>query len=109
MACEKQLATQHRLAPGVRTDIDAVTEGNDTHISDILLYPAPPTDVTLPALFMPTPCTKNLVYTPRAHQYFHPSGSSEVRVTQPPSVFKLPALSPNVSLYVAYCLMKKVL
>ena len=26
-ACEKQLATQHKLAPGLRTDIDATTEG----------------------------------------------------------------------------------
>lgn len=54
------------------------------------------TDVTLPALFMPTPCTKNLVFTPRAHRYFHPPGSSNVRITQPPAVFKLPALSPTV-------------
>lgn len=29
-------------------------------------------DVCLPALFMPTPLGHT--YTPRAHQYFHPSG-----------------------------------
>ena len=26
-ACEKQLATQHKLAPGLRKDVDTTTEG----------------------------------------------------------------------------------
>ncbi|KAL5477750.1 hypothetical protein EMCRGX_G024588 [Ephydatia muelleri] len=71
--CEKQLATQHRLAPPLPLSADSAME-----------------DVSLPALFMPTP--RNLIFNPRAHQYFHPSGSTDVRVTQPPSVFKLPSL-----------------
>lgn len=32
-ACEKQLATQHRLAPGHRKDIDTTTEGTISGIS----------------------------------------------------------------------------
>lgn len=54
-------------------------------------------DVSLPALFMPTVSSKNLVYTPRAHGYFHPPGSTDIRITQPPTVFKLPALHRTVS------------
>ena len=60
------------------------------------------TDVTLPALFMPTSCTKNLVYTPRAHQYFHPPGSHETRITQPPAVFKLPTLHMGVRTSISF-------
>lgn len=72
MACEKQLAVQHKLAP---VDVSRVQEGLN--------------DVCLPALFMPTPLGHT--YTPRAHQYFH-SSAQVPRVTQPPSIFKLPAL-----------------
>ncbi|XP_064617866.1 uncharacterized protein LOC135481989 isoform X2 [Liolophura sinensis] len=50
-------------------------------------------DVSLPALFMPFR-TGN-VFNPRAHQYFHPKGSSHMRLTQPPSVFQLPPLPQN--------------
>ena len=46
---------------------------------------------------MPTVSSKNLVYTPRAHGYFHPPGSTDIRITQPPTVFKLPALHRTVS------------
>eukprot|EP00731_Ephydatia_muelleri_P018897 Em0011g937a len=56
--CEKQLATQHRLAPPLPLSADSAME-----------------DVSLPALFMPTP--RNLIFNPRAHQYFHPSGSTD--------------------------------
>eukprot|EP00042_Codosiga_hollandica_P039020 m.324274 g.324274 ORF g.324274 m.324274 type:complete len:869 (+) comp55537_c0_seq1:88-2694(+) len=53
-------------------------------------------DVCLPAIFMPSP---GVVYSPRAAQHWHPSGSNEVRFSQPPTVvdlpeFKLPGLNP---------------
>lgn len=32
-------------------------------------------DVSLPALFMPTENKKAAIYNPRAHQYFHPTGT----------------------------------
>merc|ERR1712079_450244 len=41
------------------------------------------------------PTRTGLVYTPKAHSYFHPPGSSEARLTQPPSMFKLPSLTPE--------------
>ena len=87
----------------------------DGHICVCISAPFPP-DVCLPALYMPTPLRHT--YTPRAHQYFHPSGkhvtshvtshvtgcaivftvlllsgTSSHRVTQPPSIFQLPALT----------------
>ncbi|XP_056014188.1 uncharacterized protein LOC125673462 isoform X4 [Ostrea edulis] len=49
-------------------------------------------DVSLPALFMPTKTNNATIYNPRAHQYFHPTGSSDLRLSQPPSVFQLPPL-----------------
>eukprot|EP00105_Crassostrea_gigas_P027941 XP_011449441.1 PREDICTED: titin homolog isoform X1 [Crassostrea gigas] len=52
-------------------------------------------DVSLPALFMPTENKKAAIYNPRAHQYFHPTGSSDLRLSQPPSVFQLPPLPPK--------------
>ena len=86
-------------------------------LTDTLVFSAPfLPDVCLPALYMPTPLRHT--YTPRAHQYFHPSGkhvtshvtshvtgcatvftvlplsgTSSHRVTQPPSIFQLPALT----------------
>lgn len=49
-------------------------------------------DVCLPALYMPTKLGH--LFTPKAHLYFHPSGSgSTLRLTQPPSVLSLPPLS----------------
>ncbi|XP_061169238.1 titin-like isoform X2 [Saccostrea echinata] len=49
-------------------------------------------DVSLPALFMPTKTNNATIYNPRAHQYFHPTGSTDLRLSQPPSVFQLPPL-----------------
>jgi hypothetical protein len=37
------------------------------------------------------------VFNPRAHKYFHPTGSNDVRLTQPPSVFQLPPLPAKTS------------
>ncbi|PIK55327.1 hypothetical protein BSL78_07751 [Apostichopus japonicus] len=52
-------------------------------------------DVSLPAVFMPS--RTGQLYNPRAHQYFHPTGSlGQLRLTQPPSIFQLPPL-PNKS------------
>ncbi|RMX45613.1 hypothetical protein pdam_00010592 [Pocillopora damicornis] len=48
------------------------------------------TDICLPAVFMPT--RTGHVFSPKAHSYFHPPGSSEGRLTQPPSMFKLPSV-----------------
>jgi hypothetical protein len=45
----------------------------------------------LPAVFMPYKSPNN-IFNPRAHQYFHPSGSNIARMTQPPSMFQLPAI-----------------
>ena len=55
-------------------------------------------DVCLPALFLPTNpvSSRALVYNPRAHSYFHPPGSLDARVSQPPSIFKLPPVQANV-------------
>ncbi|XP_005097136.1 uncharacterized protein LOC101862724 isoform X2 [Aplysia californica] len=76
---EKKLAGQHKLSK------------NEEQIYDALK------DVSLPALFMPY--KSGNIYNPRAHQYFHPTGATDVRLTQPPSVFQLPPL-PNSKLSV---------
>eukprot|EP00057_Strongylocentrotus_purpuratus_P003170 XP_003726083.1 PREDICTED: uncharacterized protein LOC100892708 [Strongylocentrotus purpuratus] len=48
-------------------------------------------DISLPAVFMPT--RTGQLYNPRAHHYFHPTGSNgHLRLTQPPSIFQLPPL-----------------
>ncbi|XP_048578452.1 uncharacterized protein LOC116613501 [Nematostella vectensis] len=52
---------------------------------------SPGEEVCLPAVFMPG--RSGVVYSPKAHLYFHPTGSCEGRLTQPPSMFKLPHLS----------------
>ncbi|BFZ10160.1 hypothetical protein BsWGS_13199 [Bradybaena similaris] len=70
---ERKLAGQHKLSK------------QEKHIFDALQ------DVSLPALFMPYKMGN--VYNPRAHHYFHPTGSTDVRLTQPPSVFQLPAVT----------------
>lgn len=72
---EKKLGGQHKLSQREEQMYDALK------------------DVSLPALFMPTK-TGN-IFNPRAHQYFHPTGSTEMRLTQPPSVFQLPPLSES--------------
>ncbi|KAK3576344.1 hypothetical protein CHS0354_039278 [Potamilus streckersoni] len=72
---EKKLASQHKLSQKEREMYEALR------------------DVSLPALFMPLK-TGN-VFNPRAHLYFHPTGSSDMRLTQPPSVFQLPPLPRN--------------
>lgn len=51
-------------------------------------------DLSLPAIFLPS--SKNLVFSPRARQFFHPTGSDKRRLTQPPAVFKLPPLRLEV-------------
>ncbi|RUS81620.1 hypothetical protein EGW08_010633, partial [Elysia chlorotica] len=71
---EKKLAGQHKLSLREEQLWDALK------------------DVSLPALFMPF--KSGNIFNPRAHQYFHPTGATEVRLTQPPSVFQLPPL-PN--------------
>lgn len=71
---EKKLAGQHKLSHREEQLWDALK------------------DVSLPALFMPF--KSGNIFNPRAHQYFHPTGATEVRLTQPPSVFQLPPL-PN--------------
>ena len=56
------------------------------------------TDVCIPALFMPLSSSRPLIFNPRAHNYFHPPGSYDNRVSQPPAIFKLPPLQTGVSL-----------
>ncbi|OWF37664.1 titin-like isoform X2 [Mizuhopecten yessoensis] len=73
---ERKLAGQHKLSKKEEEIYDALKE------------------VSLPALFMPY--KRGTVFNPRAHQYFHPNGSSDLRLTQPPSMIQLPPL-PNKS------------
>ncbi|UJR15323.1 hypothetical protein I4U23_002275 [Adineta vaga] len=54
-------------------------------------------DLCLPGVFMPL--HSNHVYNPRAYQYFHSIGTRNPRLTQPPSIFKFPAV-PSGSLSV---------
>lgn len=68
---ERQMAVHHRLD----------TQENKGRFDDFCF----------PAVFMPYKSPNN-VFNPRAHQYFHPSGSNDLRLTQPPSIFQLPAL-----------------
>ena len=72
---------------------------DDTCTSFIYLYII--TDVTLPSLYNPN--TGNNVYNPRVNQYFHPTGTSGLRLTQPPSMMNLPPLK-NVCIYTVYTL-----
>ncbi|KAH3736148.1 hypothetical protein DPMN_042710 [Dreissena polymorpha] len=74
---EKKLAGQHKLSRHDREMYEALN------------------DVSLPALFMPF--QRGSVFNPRAHQYFHPTGSTDIRLTQPPSMFQLPPLHKNSS------------
>ncbi|XP_020616659.1 uncharacterized protein LOC110054652 [Orbicella faveolata] len=76
---ELQMAVQNRLAQAEEV-------------------PEEDADVCLPAVFMPT--RTGHVYSPKAHSYFHPPGSSEGRLTQPPSIFKLPAVTPEAQVSV---------
>ncbi|CAF0939608.1 unnamed protein product [Brachionus calyciflorus] len=78
---EQQMAVQHRL---------------DTNIDKYNNQPLE--DFCLPAVFMPFKSSNN-VFNPRARQYFHPPGS-DIRVTQPPSVFQLPPLPSKQTLSV---------
>ena len=49
----------------------------------------PDADLCLPSLFMPM---AGAVYNPRATQYWHPAGSKDPRLTQPPSIMSMPEL-----------------
>ncbi|XP_076079836.1 uncharacterized protein LOC143049946 isoform X1 [Mytilus galloprovincialis] len=69
---EKKLAGQHKLSKHEEEIYDALK------------------DVTLPALFMPF--KTGTIFNPRAHQYFHATGSTDLRLSQPPSMFQLPPL-----------------
>ncbi|XP_041354259.1 uncharacterized protein LOC121372068 [Gigantopelta aegis] len=77
---EKKLAGQHKLSKHEEKMYDALK------------------DVSLPALFMPF--KTGTIFNPRAHQYFHPTGSTDLRLTQPPSMFQLPPLPKSKKLSV---------
>jgi hypothetical protein len=77
---EQQMAVQHRL---------------DTNTT----VPNKYEDFCLPAVFMPFK-SGNSVFNPRAHKYFHPSGSNDIRLTQPPTIFQLPALPAKSSVII---------
>ena len=47
------------------------------------------------------------VFNPRAHKYFHPTGSNDIRLTQPPSVFQLPPLPAKTSVNISIFLNKE--
>eukprot|EP01137_Pigoraptor_chileana_P021930 Opistho-2@86252 len=71
-AYEQSLQTLHRLA-----------RENQEELGE---------DFCLPAMFMPQPGAPGKYYTPRAHQYWHPTGSEKPRATQPPSMIELPSI-----------------
>ncbi|CAF3143203.1 unnamed protein product [Rotaria sp. Silwood2] len=68
---ERQMEFQHRLHRSRENN-----EYND--------------DLCLPAVFMPF--RSGNVFNPRAYQYFHSIGTTDPRLTQPPSILKLPSL-----------------
>ncbi|KAF6037267.1 hypothetical protein EB796_004429 [Bugula neritina] len=75
---EKKLAFQHKAFRGEQGDVvDALK------------------DVTLPSLYNRN--TGNNVYNPRVFQYFHPTGTTGLRLTQPPSMMSLPPLKHKMS------------
>ena len=65
-------------------------------------------DFCLPAVFMPFK-SGNSVYNPRAHKYFHPSGSNDIRLTQPPTIFQLPALPAKSSVIIYILIYRNLL
>jgi hypothetical protein len=85
---ERRLATEYKLSPA--HNMTAGHDGIDQTSTQ---------DVSLPAVFMPTKVRDLNVYNPRAHQYFHATGSSRVRLTQPPSIIQLPPI-PKTTLSV---------
>ncbi|XP_071943161.1 uncharacterized protein [Antedon mediterranea] len=95
---EESIRRQHELVERVKEEVSQVIE---RQLAGQYRLSAPVTraadlgkDVCLPAVFMPTKTAH--LYNPRAHSYFHPSGSSgRLRLTQPPSMFQLPPLPPN--------------
>ncbi|XP_033101455.1 uncharacterized protein LOC117104681 [Anneissia japonica] len=95
---EESIRHQQELADRVKEEVRCVIEQQlagqyklstpATQASDL------EKDVCLPAVFMPTKTAQ--LYNPRAHSYFHPSGSTgRLRLTQPPSMFQLPPLPSN--------------
>ena len=64
-------------------------------------------DVSLPAVFLPSKSTNLHIYNPRANKYFHPTGAGGARLAQPPSMLTLPPLPKSVSFFqqnwVGYC------
>ncbi|CAF3803079.1 unnamed protein product [Rotaria sp. Silwood1] len=71
LANERQMETQHRLHRSKENNEDDE-------------------DLCLPAVFMPF--RSGNVFNPRAYQYFHSIGSTDPRLTQAPSILKLPSV-----------------
>ncbi|CAF0888724.1 unnamed protein product [Rotaria sordida] len=71
LANERQMEIQHRLHKSKENN-----ECDD--------------DLCLPAVFMPF--RSGNVFNPRAYQFFHSIGSTNPRLTQPPSILKLPSV-----------------
>lgn len=59
------------------------------------------TDLCLPAVFMPF--RSGNIFNPRAYRYFHHIGATDPRLTQTPSIFKLPPL-PSGSVSIQFSL-----
>jgi hypothetical protein len=97
---EQQMSVQHRLDSNKPQDPNM-----DGKFYQLYIYKLNSIisclDFCLPAVFMPYK-TSNNVFNPKAHQYFHPSGYTDLRLTQPPSVFQLPPLPSKT-----VCLFKK--
>ena len=58
---------------------------------------------------MPFKSSTSNVYNPRAHRYFHSNGSTDARLTQPPTILSLPPLpaKPTVSVINLFELSKR--
>lgn len=96
---EKRLAFQNKAFRGDHSDVvDALKGIISQHLEAMFVFVVTVcciwdllfSDVTLPALYNPN--TGSNVYNPRVYQYFHPTGTMGLRLTQPPSMMSLPPL-----------------
>lgn len=91
----EELSEKTRRAIQERYELQMAVQNRLSHMDDEREEDA---EVCLPAVFMPT--RSGHVFSPKAHSYFHPPGSSEGRLTQPPSIFKLPAVTSEAQVSV---------
>ncbi|CAF0832105.1 unnamed protein product [Didymodactylos carnosus] len=93
MFLERSLTRRHQLMAKIEQENARTTE-RQLEIQHRLSRPEQEEerydDLCLPAVFMPF--RSGNVYNPRAYRFFHHIGSTDPRLTQTPSIFKLPPL-----------------